>query len=254
MKNSFEEFEAIVRRLRLDCPWDRQQTHESIKHHMIEETYEAVEAIDEQDWDGLREELGDLALHIVLQSVIAEERGEFSLPEVFERSSEKLKRRHPHVFGDSTVENAEEVKQNWEKIKMTEGRDSILKGIPKELPALLRAYRVQERASKVGFDWDKREDVWKKVVEETDELHKEIASGNQELIDNEFGDLLFALVNYARFVKVNPELALRKTITKFTERFQYIERRLLEQGKDIHSVGLKEMDALWDEAKKNSKS
>ncbi len=249
MDGVFNEFESIIRRLRRDCPWDRRQTHESIRHHMLEETYEAIEAIDQADWQGLKGELGDLALHVVLQSIIAEERGEFSLDDVFRYSCEKLVRRHPHVFGETKVESAEEVKHNWEKIKLKEGRTSVLEGIPKELPALLRAYRMQERAAKVGFDWEKREDVWAKVAEETDELHREIEAGQQDRVEDEFGDLLFSLVNYARFVKVNPELALRKTIEKFTRRFLYIEQRIAEQGKDITTVGLQELDTLWNEAK-----
>ncbi len=245
----FPELVAIVRRLRKDCPWDRQQTHESIRHHLIEETYEIVESIDNADWDALREELGDVLLHIVLHSIIAEEKGEFHLEDVIEEINAKLIRRHPHVFGETNVSGAEEVKQNWEKLKMAEGRMSHLDGVPKELPALLRAHRLQERAAKVGFDWEHRDDVWKKVEEEVKEFHTAFEANQSEKAEEEFGDLLFSLVNYARFVKINPELSLRKTTEKFIKRFHYIEQKLREQGKDIQAASLAEMDVLWNEAK-----
>ena len=247
--DSFPELVAIVRRLRKECPWDSQQTHESIRHHLIEETYEIVESIDQADWKALCEELGDVLLHVVLHSIIAEETNEFRLDDVIEGISAKLVRRHPHVFGDVNVSGAEEVKQNWEKLKMSEGRQSHLDGVPKELPALLRAHRLQERAAKVGFDWEHGSDVWKKVEEELREFQSALHSENREKASEEFGDLLFSLVNYARFIKINPEMSLRKTSDKFIQRFQYIERRLKEQDKDIHAVSLAEMDALWDEAK-----
>jgi MazG family protein len=245
----FSELVAIVRRLRKDCPWDRQQTHESIRHHLIEETYEIIESIDKTDWKALCEELGDILLHVVLHSVIAEERKEFNLEDVIEGINTKLIRRHPHVFGEINVSGTEEVKKNWEKIKMSEGRESHLDGVPKELPALLRAYRLQERAAKVGFDWEHRDDVWNKVEEEEKEFQSALTADDHQRAEEEFGDLLFSLVNYARFVNINPELSLRKTTEKFIKRFHYIEKRLKEQGKDIHAVSLAEMDALWNEAK-----
>ncbi len=245
----FPELVRIVRKLRKDCPWDRQQTHESIRHHLIEETYEIIESIDNTDWNALCEELGDVLLHVILHSVIAEEKSEFRLEDVIEGINAKLIRRHPHVFGDTNVNGAEEVKQNWEKLKMIEGRESHLDGVPKELPALLRAQRLQERAAKVGFDWEHRSDVWKKVEEEVKEFHAALEADDREKAEEEFGDLLFSLVNYARFVKINPELSLRKTTDKFIKRFKHIEQKLKEQGKDIQTASLAEMDVLWNEAK-----
>ena len=261
VNDAFLNLVEITKRLRAECPWDREQTHESIRMSLIEEAYEVVEAIDGRAHDDLRKELGDLLLHVLFHSNIAEERHEFTLEEVITGLTEKLIFRHPHVFGDVKVGNAHEVKQNWEKLKMQEGRTSLMDGVPKELPALLRAHRLQDKASKAGFDWEKREDVWKKVEEELGELHREVGDqagpeaghtsgeANRERMEMEFGDLLFALVNYARFLHVNPEIALRGTIEKFIARFQYIERRLKETGKDVHSSTLGEMDALWREAK-----
>jgi XTP/dITP diphosphohydrolase len=251
--DAFVRFVEITKRLRAECPWDREQTHQSIRMSLIEEAYEVVEAIDGNAFDELRKELGDLLLHVVFHANIAEEAGEFTLEQVITGITEKLIFRHPHVFGDAKADNAHEVKQNWEKLKMQEGRTSLMDGVPKELPALLRAHRLQDKASKAGFDWERREDVWKKVEEELSELHVEIGhesgTANRDRIEMEFGDLLFALVNYARFLHVNPEIALRGTIEKFITRFQYIERRLKEKGSDIHSSTLEEMDALWREAK-----
>lgn len=248
-QSAFDHFVEITRRLRLECPWDREQTHASIRHSLIEETYEVVESIDSGNMDELRKELGDLLLHVVFHANIAEEQKEFTLDEVINGITEKLIRRHPHVFGDTQVSGTEEIKQNWEKLKLKEGRTSVIDGVPKELPALLRAHRLQDKASKVGFDWEKKEDAWKKVDEEMGELHHAIEQGNEPEVEAEFGDLLFALVNYSRFINVNPENALRRTVEKFITRFQYIEKRLKEMGKDIHSSSLTEMDALWEESK-----
>lgn len=245
----FVQLVEIVRRLRRDCPWDREQTHASIRHSLIEETYEVVEAIDQQNLVELRRELGDLLLHVVFHAVIAEQEKEFTLEDVVRSISEKLVRRHPHVFGDVQVDGAEHVKRNWEKLKLHEGRESVIDGVPRELPALLRAHRLQDKASKVGFDWEKKEDAWKKVEEEMHELHHAIEQSRPELVEGEFGDLLFALVNYSRFIEVNPENALRRTIEKFIQRFQYVEKRIKETGKDIHSSTLEEMDGFWEEAK-----
>ncbi len=246
----FSEFVAITQRLRRECPWDKEQTHGSIRYNLIEEAYEVVEAIEEEHWDELRKELGDLLLHVVFHANIAEERGEFTLDDVIRGITEKMIFRHPHVFGATEVTGAEEVKVNWEKLKMKEGRISVLDGVPKEMPALLRAHRLQEKASKVGFDWKHRDDAWKKVEEETGELHEALARGNAPEAEAELGDLLFAIVNYSRFLEINPEHALRRTIEKFTRRFQYVERTLKESGKDIHASTLEEMDALWNQAKK----
>jgi MazG family protein len=247
--DSFTRFLEITKRLRRECPWDREQTHGSIRASLIEEAYEVVEAIDEGNLDELKKELGDLLLHVAFHSNIAEENGEFTLDDVITSITEKLIFRHPHIFGTVTVANADEVKRNWEKLKMEEGRESLLEGVPRELPGLLRAHRLQEKASKAGFDWEKREDVWKKVEEEMGELHRAIDTAGQEEVEMEFGDLMFALVNYARFLKVNPENALRRTVEKFIARFQFVERRLKESGREIGSATLKEMDELWEEAK-----
>lgn len=251
--NYDEEFKRlieIVKRLRKDCPWDREQTHESLRQSFIEETYEAIEAIDHRLWQELRNELGDVLLHVALQSAIAEEQSEFTLEDVIRRINEKLIRRHPHVFGEKSAVDLSTQKRNWEKIKLSEGRHSVVEGVPKEMPALLRALRLQEKAAKVGFDWNNAEEVWKKVTEEIHELHEAVQRQPKESIAEEFGDLLFSLVNYSRFLHVNPEHALRETAEKFVQRFNYIEKKLLEQGKDIYSTPLKEMDALWNEAKK----
>lgn len=246
----------LVKRLRKDCPWDREQTNDSIKAATIEEAYEVVEAIDHNNYDELKKELGDLLLHVVFHTVIAEEKNHFNIDEVIESISEKLIRRHPHVFGETVINGSEEVKKNWEKIKLSEGRKSILDGVPNSLPALQKAHRLQEKAAKVGFDWEKKEDVWKKVIEEINEMHsieeqKKISSdvSLQAKLEDEIGDVFFALVNYARFLKINPENALRKTNDKFVRRFNYIENKLEENGKSIENSNLEEMDKFWNESK-----
>jgi MazG family protein len=246
----FEEFMQIVRRLRRECPWDREQTHQSIRQSLIEEAYEVVEAIDQNNLEELKKELGDLLLHVALHSVMAEEEKAFSIDDVLEHVNQKLIRRHPHVFGNVTAKTPHEVKVNWERIKMAEGRESVTDGVPKELPALLRAFRLQEKASKVGFDWKKKEDVWKKIEEELGELHSATRSKNPHDVEDEFGDFLFSLVNYARFLHVNPEIALRRSIDKFTTRFKHIEMELRRQGKRLEHSTLEEMDALWNASKK----
>jgi XTP/dITP diphosphohydrolase len=243
-------FLRIVRRLRAECPWDREQTHRSIRHSLIEETYEVIEALDANDLAALKNELGDLLLHIAMHATIAEQAAEFTLKDIVTAITEKLIRRHPHVFGGVTAGSSHEVKQNWERLKMREGRSSLLDGVPKGLPALQRALRVQERAAKVGFDWKREADVWAKVREEGEELKRAIKRKNSRKREEEFGDYLFSLVNYARFIGVEPESALRGTVEKFTRRFQYIERELQRRKKDIHSSTLEEMDALWNKAKK----
>ena len=248
---NFAEFVQIVRRLRKECPWDREQTHESLRHSLVEETYEVLESIEEKNLPALKGELGDLMLHILLHSIIAEEERAFTLDEVISAIAEKMVRRHPHVFGSSSAPDANTVSQNWEHIKMAEGRESVLDGVPTELPALLRAWRLQEKASKVGFDWERKEDVWKKLEEETAELHTAAERGDPRAVEDELGDLLFSIVNYARFVDTNPEFALRRTCEKFIGRFTHIERRLAEQGKKPSDVTLEELDALWNEGKRN---
>lgn len=250
-KKEFSDFVRIVRRLRHECPWDKEQTHQSIRHSLIEEAYEVVETLDENNLEELRKELGDLLLHVVMHATMAEQEKEFTLKGVIEGISDKLVRRHPHIFGTRKVMNVQEVKHNWERLKMAEGRESVLEGVPKHLPALQRASRIQERAARVGFDWKKREDVWKKVEEEAGELKRVLRTRNKKRREEEFGDFLFALVNYARFVDVNPENALRSTIEKFERRFRYIETELKKAGKDIHDSTLEEMDEHWNKAKRN---
>ncbi len=248
--NKFENLMEIMYKLRKECPWDKKQTHDSLKANTLEEAYEVIEAIDEKDYESLKGELGDLLLHIVFHSVIAEENKTFTIDEVIEAISEKLIRRHPHIFGKSEVEDADEVAKNWETIKLEEGRESVLEGVPKNLPQLYRAYRMQEKASKVGFDWKEKEPVWKKIQEEINELKEIESTDSKEKIEEEFGDLLFSLVNYARFIDVNPENALRSTNDKFVKRFNYIERKFKEEGKDITKSTLEEMDRFWKESKK----
>ena len=248
-KEPIEKFIKIVRRLRKDCPWDREQTHKSIRHNLIEETYEVIEAIDQNNADELKKELGDLLLHIVLHSVIAEEEKSFTLNDVIDSISEKMIRRHPHVFGNTMVKDSHDVKRNWEHIKMSEGRKSVIDGVPKEMPALLRALRIQEKASKVGFDWKRKRDVWKKVDEEIEELADAERSKNRAHIEEEYGDVLFSLVNYSRFIGVNPEFALKESTDKFSRRFYHIEKELQRRGKRIGAVSMKEMDEIWDAKK-----
>lgn len=257
MKNSFDEFVSIVYRLRKECPWDREQTNDSIKSATIEEAYEVVEAIDQNNFNELKKELGDLLLHVVFHTIIAEESGKFTIKEVIESIKEKLIRRHPHVFGDAKVNGTDEVKQNWESIKLSEGRYSVLEGVPVTLPALQRAHRLQEKAAKVGFDWETKEDVWKKVIEEINEMQE--AESNASTIENEekyrkelveeVGDVLFAFVNYSRFLKINPEEALRITNEKFIKRFGYVQQKVESTGKKITESNLKEMDVYWEESK-----
>ncbi len=247
----YADFVAIIRQLRRDCPWDREQTHESVKHLLIEEAYEALDAIDDSNWDELKKELGDVFLHVVFHSVMAEEAGHFTMKEVIETETRKLVGRHPHVFGDTEVDGVTEVLNNWEQIKLREGgRTSTLDGVPAQLPALLRAHRIQEKAAGVGFDFPERESAWDKVDEEMGEFRELVQQGAPaKKMEEEFGDLLFALVNYARFLDINPENSLRATSAKFIRRFQHIETRLKAQGRGIHEADLEEMDVYWDEAK-----
>lgn len=248
---AFADFVAITRQLRRDCPWDREQTHTSVKHLLIEEAYEAVAAIDEHDWDELKKELGDVLLHVIFHSVIAEQGDRFTLVEVIRTETEKLVRRHPHVFGDVDVEDVKEVLQNWEQIKLQEReRASALDGVPRHLPSLLRAYRVQEKAAGVGFDFPLPDGAWEKVEEEIREYRDVTESGAPEAErEREFGDLLFALVNYARLTGINPENALSRANDTFASRFRHIEERLAESGRRMEDSNLGEMDGYWEEAK-----
>lgn len=245
----FENLMSIMYKLRKECPWDKVQTHDSLKANTLEEAYEVIEAIDDKDFEALKGELGDLLLHIVFHSVIAEEQKNFTIDEVIDGISEKLIRRHPHIFGDTVVNGTDDITKNWETIKLEEGRESVLEGVPKNLPQLYRAFRMQEKASKVGFDWKEKEPVWQKIQEEINELKEIVNTDNNEKIEEEFGDLLFSLVNYARFINVNPENALRRTNDKFIKRFNYIERKFKETGKDITKSTLEEMDRYWEESK-----
>lgn len=259
--NKFTDFVGIVKRLRKDCPWDREQTNDSIKANTIEEAYEVVEAIDNKDFEELKKELGDLLLHVVFHTQIAEEQKHFKINDVIDSIQEKLIRRHPHVFGEIQVKDSNEVKKNWEEIKLSEGRESVLEGVPHNLPALQRAHRLQEKAAKVGFDWEKKEDVWKKVIEEIEEMHeiekiKSQTSDTENVealkikLEKEVGDVFFAMVNYARFLEINPEDALRKTNEKFIKRFNYVQKKVKETGKAINESTLDEMDKYWNESKK----
>jgi MazG family protein len=259
--NEFDEFVTIVKRLRNECPWDREQTHDSIRHLLLEETYEVIESIDEKNYDDLKKELGDLLLHVAFNAVIAEGNEKFDLKDVLVAINSKLIRRHPHVFGDVEVSGTKEVLKNWEHIKLDEGRKSLLDGVPKELPALTRAYRLQEKSAKVGFDWDKSDDAFNKLEEELHEFREvaenkkdksgKINSDNLDELETELGDILFSIVNYARFLNINPENALRKTIKKYIKRFKYIEETLEKRGKKITESNLEEMDGIWNESKKS---
>jgi MazG family protein len=247
--DKFQELCNIMKKLRVECPWDREQTHDSIKANTLEEAYEAVEAIDLKNYPELKSELGDLLLHVLFHSVIAEESGNFNINDVIDSISEKLIRRHPHVFGEVSVNGTKEVLKNWEEIKLTEGRDSVLEGVPKNFPGLARAYRLQEKASKVGFDWEKKDDVWKKVVEEIEEMHEMELAEDQDELEKEIGDVFFAMINYSRFLGINPENALRRTNEKFIARFNYIEKKIKESGRTISESNLEEMDRYWEESK-----
>ncbi|MFZ4589979.1 MAG: nucleoside triphosphate pyrophosphohydrolase [Ignavibacteria bacterium] len=254
LAEKFIEFVNIVKRLRVECPWDKEQTHESLRRCLLEESYEVLEAIDNNDMTELRKELGDLMLQVVFHGIMGEETSSFDLINVLEAETEKLVSRHPHVFGDVKVSDSDEVKINWEKLKQKEGRISVLDGVPKELPALFRAYRVQEKAAKVGFDWKDVKPVYDKILEEISELKENIEkSTSQEKIEDEFGDVLFSIVNYARFIKINPEDALRKTIEKFIFRFQKIEDFARENKLVLDDMTLEEMDEVWVRVKNNNK-
>jgi len=250
----FGKLLAIMDELREKCPWDRVQTFDTLRHLTLEETYELSDSIMEKDVEGIKKELGDLMLHIVFYAKIGSESKAFDIRDVLESIIEKLIRRHPHIYGDVQVKDAGEVRDNWEKIKMTEGRESVLGGVPQSLPALVKAYRIQEKASGVGFDWDRISQVWDKVVEEIHEFKKEVECASEDCdkqkLEQEYGDVLFALVNYARFIDINPEDALERTNRKFIRRFQYIEKGAKKSGKALHQMSLEEMDVFWNEAKK----
>lgn len=240
----------IMDDLREKCPWDKKQTLQTLRTLTIEETYELSEAILENNLLEIKKELGDVMLHLVFYAKIASEGQFFDIADVLHSICDKLVERHPHIYGDAVVENEEEVKKNWEKIKIKTGNESVLSGVPKSLPAMVKAMRIQEKAAGIGFDWDKRTEVFEKIKEELTELEQELANNHQENIEKEFGDVLFSLVNYARFIKVNPETALEYTNSKFIKRFQFVEQKAKELEKNISEMSLKEMDNLWELAKK----
>lgn len=248
---SFLRLVTIMDELREQCPWDKEQTIQTLRPLTIEETYELADAITDQNWKGIKEELGDLFLHLVFYARIGSEQQQFSLEEVLQGVCEKLIYRHPHIYGDTQVKDGEEVKRNWEKLKMREGKKSVLGGVPVSLPSMVKATRIQDKARQVGFEWENREDVWKKVEEEQQELQEAISSGNQTHIEEEFGDLLFSLINYARFLQIDPEGALEKTNKKFIYRFQWMEEQASLLGKKLQDMTLGEMDQLWNFSKTN---
>lgn len=252
---AFQRLLDIMDRLRVECPWDRKQTIESLRHLTIEEVFELSQAIVDEDYQDVKKELGDIIMHIVFYSKIAQDRNLFTIDDVINGICEKLIIRHPHVFGDTSVKSAEEVADNWEKIKLTKEQNrSVLGGVPNALPELVKAYRMQEKASGVGFDWDNKEQVWEKVEEEIRELKEEVVemgtgNGNKDRVTEEFGDLMFALVNYSRFIKVNPMDALEVANKKFRNRFTFVEEKAREAGKSLVDMSLDEMNELWEQAK-----
>lgn len=251
---SFDRLLLIMDTLREQCPWDKKQTMQSLRHLTIEETYELSDSILEGDMSEIKKELGDIMLHIAFYTRIANETGDFTMVDVLNGICDKLIHRHPHIYGDISVQNEDDVKRNWEQLKLKEGNKSVLGGVPSSLPALVKASRIQEKARGVGFDWDNKQQVWDKVEEELAEFKQEFNTTDHRVIDkekaeDEFGDLLFSLINYARFIDINPEDALERTNRKFIKRFQYLESKSHELGKNLKDMTLTEMDAFWNEAK-----
>ena len=247
---AFNRLLDIMDDLREKCPWDKKQTMQTLRHLTIEETYELADAIIDEDLQEVKKELGDVLLHIVFYAKIGSEKNAFDIADVANSISDKLVDRHPHIYGDVTVENEDDVKRNWEQLKLKEGKNSVLEGVPKSLPAVVKANRIQDKVAGIGFDWEKPEQVWEKVQEELSELNDEIKQGNQKNIEKEFGDVLFSMINYARFIGVNPENALEKTNKKFINRFQYLEQKAKEKGTPLSEMSLAEMDVFWNESKK----
>jgi len=248
---AFERLLNIMDELREQCPWDKKQTMETLRHLTIEEVYELGDAVLDNDLEEVKKELGDLLLHIVFYARIGSETNSFDIADVCHGISDKLIERHPHIYGDVKVENEEEVKRNWEQIKLKEkGKTSVLQGVPISLPAMVKANRIQDKVAGVGFDWEEPNQVWEKVEEELQEFKVEVDSGNTDKMESEFGDVLFSLINYARFLKINPENALERTNKKFIKRFQYLESKALEMNKKLSDMTLSEMDVFWEEAKK----
>ena len=249
---AFKRLLDIMDDLREKCPWDQKQTLESLRKLTIEETYELADAIVENDLEELKGEIGDIMLHMVFYSKIASEQGAFDITDALNAICDKLVHRHPHIYGDVKVANEEEVKANWEQLKLKEGKTSVLQGVPKSLPAMVKANRIQEKARGVGFDWDNKEQVWAKVEEELAELKDEVdTKASIDRIEDELGDVLFSVINYARFIDVDPEMALERTNRKFIKRFQFLENEVKKEGKELNNMTLTEMDAIWSEAKKS---
>jgi MazG family protein len=248
----FLRLKGIMDELREKCPWDRKQTLQSLRTQTIEELYELADAITDENWKAIKEELGDLLLHILFYSRIAREQKQFDIGDVMDYISEKLIYRHPHIYGSVSVNDEEDVKKNWEKLKLKEGKISVLGGVPVSLPAVVKATRLQEKSKQVGFEWDNREQVWDKVEEEMKELKDAVASNKQDRIEDEFGDVLFSLVNYARFLNIDAENSLERTNKKFIRRFTEMERRALQEGKPLAEMTLGEMDAIWNSIKKQN--
>ena len=249
---AFERLLNIMDELREKCPWDQKQTLESLRHLTIEETYELADTITSNDLNALKGEIGDLFLHMVFYCKIGSEQGAFDVTDALNAICDKLVHRHPHIYGDVTVTSEEDVKANWEKLKLKEGKKSVLEGVPASLPAMVKAARIQEKVKGIGFEWDNAEDVWEKVREELDEFHEE-SIRNTPHMEEEFGDVLFSLINYARFKDINPENALAKTNQKFIQRFQLMEKMIIEDGKVISDMNLEEMDVYWERAKRELK-
>jgi len=247
---SFARLLTIMDELREQCPWDKKQTLDSLRYLTIEEMYELSDAILEKDMDEIKKELGDVLLHIVFYSRIASETNDFDIADVINDICEKLIHRHPHIYGDVKVADEKEVKKNWEKLKLKEGRKSVLEGVPKSLPAIVKAFRIQEKVRGIGFDWDNKTQVWEKVLEEIEELKVEIEKGDTDRIESEFGDVLFALTNYARFINVNPEDALERTNKRFIKRFQIMEKLIEKENLKLDDMNLEQMDVYWTQAKK----
>jgi XTP/dITP diphosphohydrolase len=253
MKNKTEAFArllTIMDELREQCPWDKKQTMDSLRYLTIEEMYELSDAILEKDMQEIKKELGDVLLHIVFYARIASETNDFDIADVIHSVCDKLVHRHPHIYGDVKVANEDEVKANWEKLKLKEGNKSVLEGVPKSLPAIVKAFRIQEKVRGIGFDWDDKSQVWDKVLEEIEELKVEVEKGDDDKIEAEFGDVLFALTNYARFIDVNPEDALERTNKRFIKRFQIMEKMIAKDGLSLSEMKLSEMDIFWEKAKK----
>ena len=248
-KKAFERMLTIMDELREQCPWDKKQTMDSLRYLTIEELYELSDAILDKDMSEIKKELGDLLLHIVFYARIASETNDFDITDVINDVCDKLVHRHPHIYGDVKVKDEKEVKKNWEKLKLKEGKESVLEGVPKSLPAMVKAFRIQEKVKGIGFDWDNKSQIWDKVLEEIEELKVEVKKGDNDRIESEFGDVLFALINYTRFIEVNPEDALERCNKRFIKRFQIMEKRLKEEEKDLSAMNLEEMEKYWQWAK-----